>query len=135
MNSRYKIYFLALVLFQGLHSIEEYIGEIWVIFTPAKFLTGLISENNEQGFIIANIMFFFFGIWCWLCPINQNKTYARTLVWIWVVIEMINGTGHSIVALNNRAYFPGVITALFLLPISLYLLRFLLVPNFYKKNN
>lgn len=135
MNSGYKIYFLVLVLFQGLHSIEEYIGEIWMVFTPAKYLTGLISKNNEQGFIITNIIFFIFGIWCWLYPINQNKTYARTLVWIWVLIEIINGTGHSIVALNNKAYFPGVITALFLLPISIYLLRFLLVQNTSKKNN
>ena len=92
MDSRNKIIFLLLVLAQGLHSVEEYFGQLWNVFPPAKFVTGLISENPETGFLIINIGFFIFGIWCWFFPVLRNYNYARGLIWFGIVIEMINGT-------------------------------------------
>ena len=129
MDSRSKIFFLILVLAQGLHSVEEYIGRLWETFPPLRFLSGLISENPETGFLIINIGFFIFGIWCWFFPVLRNYNYARRLIWFWVVIEMINGIGHPLWALYEREYVPGVITALILLILSIYLLRHLLFIN------
>ena len=129
MNNRNKIIFLILILVQGLHSVEEYIGRLWEIFPPAKFLTSLISENLEIGFLIINIGFFIFGIWCWFFPVLRNYNYARGLIWFWIVIEIINGIGHSFWALYERAYVPGVATAPILLILSIYLLRHLLFIN------
>lgn len=129
MDSRSKIFFLILVLVQGLHSVEEYIGRLWEIFPPLRFLSGLISENPETGFLIINIGFFIFGIWCWFFPVLRNYNYARGLIWFWIVIEMINGIGHPFWALYEREYVPGVVTALILLILSIYLLRHLLFIN------
>ena len=129
MDSRNKIIFLILVLVQGLHSVEEYIGRLWEVFPPAKLIISLISENLEIGFLIINIGFFIFGIWCWLFPVLRNYNYARGLIWFWIVIEMINGIGHPFWALYEREYVPGVVTAPILLILSIYLLRHLLFIN------
>ena len=121
MDSRNKIIFLLLVLVQGLHSVEEYFGQLWNVFPPAKFLTGLISENPETGFLIINIGFFIFGIWCWIFPVRKNYSYAHGLIWFWIVIEIINGFGHSMWALFEGVYVPGAATAILLLLLSIYL--------------
>lgn len=129
MHSRNKIIFLILVLVQGLHSVEEYIGRLWEIFPPARFIASLISENLETGFLIINIGLFIFGIWCWFFPVLRNYNYARGLILFWIVIEIINGIGHLFWALYEREYIPGVVTALILLILSIYLLRHLLFIN------
>ena len=126
MDSRNKIFFLILVLVQGLHSVEEYIGRLWEIFPPARFLTSLFFQNLEIGFIIINIGIFIFGMWCWCFQVLRNYSYALGLIWFWIIIEIINGIGHSFWALYERAYVPGVVTALILLILSIYLLRRLL---------
>ena len=112
--------FFLLVIFQGLHSIEEYIGKLWDVFPPARFLTSLISNNLEIGFLIINITLFIFGIWCWLFPVRKGYASAAGFIWLWVIIEMINGIGHPLWALFEGRYEPGVITALPLLVLSIY---------------
>ena len=130
MDKKIKILFLLLVLTQGLHSFEEYIGKLWESFPPAKFLSNIVFEDHEKGFLIINIGIFMFGIWCWFFPVLRNYSYACVLLWIWVVIEIINGLGHSFWALYEREYIPGVATAPVLLIISVYLSRQLLFINF-----
>ena len=112
--------FFLLVIFQGLHSIEEYFGKLWDVFPPARFLTSLISNNLEIGFLIINIALFIFGIWCWLFPVRKGYASAAGFIWLWVIIEMINGIGHPLWALFEGRYEPGVITALPLLVLSIY---------------
>lgn len=129
MDKRIKIFFLILVLFQGLHSIEEYIGRLWSVFPPAKFLSGLVSPNLENGFLTINIGLFIFGLWCWLIPINRNYIFTRGLIWFWIFIEIINGAGHPVWALSEKAYVPGVATAPILLLIAIYLSFLLLKEN------
>lgn len=126
MDKKIKIFFLILVLIQGLHSAEEYIGKLWETFPPAKFLTGLLFNNHQTVFLLINIGILIFGLWCWFFPVLRNYSYARILIWIWVVIEMINGIGHSFWALYERVYIPGVATAQILLILSVYLSRLLL---------
>ena len=121
MNKRIQIIFLLLVLTQGLHSIEEYFGKLWEVFAPAKFLSSLISKNLETGFLIINIILFIFGLWCWLFPVRKNYLIASGLIWFWIIIEMVNGIGHPIWAIYERAYVPGVITAPILLILAIYL--------------
>ncbi len=118
-----------LVLIQGLHSVEEYAGRLWEVFPPAKFLTSLVSGNPETGFLVINIGLFIFGLVCWSIPVRRNYVSARGLIWFWIVIEMINGVGHPIWALYDRAYTPGVATAPILLIIAVYLSQQLLSPE------
>ena|SRR5450432_2223957 len=126
MNKQIKITFCLLVLFQGLHSIEEYIGRLWEVFLPAKIISSLISSNHEKGFIIFNICLFIFGLWTWLFPVRKNKLLAVGLLWFWTTIEMINGIGHPLWALYNRSYVPGLATAPILLVLAIYLFKQLL---------
>jgi hypothetical protein len=126
MERRNKIVFLILVLAQGLHSIEEYIGRLWEVFPPTKLVISLVSGNLENSFIIINVSLFIFGIWCYLVPVKREYSFSHGLVWFWIVLEMINGIGHPVWALYERAYVPGMATALLLLIISVYLSRNLL---------
>jgi len=126
MNNRVSITFLILVLVQGVHSIEEYFGQLWEVFPPAKFVSRLLSENLEKGFLIINLGLFIFGLWCWFFPVRRNYSFAPIVIWFWIVIEMINGVGHPLRALYNRAYVPGVATAPVLLILAIYLSQQLL---------
>jgi len=133
MDKKIKIFFLILVLVQGLHSAEEYIGKLWETFQPAKFLIGFLFKNQQTTFLIINIGVLIFGIWCWLFPVLRNYSYARVLIWIWVLIEMMNGIGHSFWSLYEEKFIPGVATAQVLLILSVYLFWQLLVVNSEKK--
>ena len=121
MYRQIKILFLLLVLVQGLHSIEEYYGKLWEVFIPAKYLTSLVSNNHEIGFLVINVGLFIFGLICWFFIINNKYLHIRIFIWLWIVIEIINGIGHPLWALIENSYEPGVITAPFLLIITIYL--------------
>ena len=123
MTKKITIAFLILVLIQALHSIEEYMGKLWEVFPPARFFCSLISNDLENGFLIANISLFVIGIVVWLIPVRKNYPVAKSFIWFWIVIEMINGIGHPAWALYEWSYTPGVITAPFLLILAIYLAR------------
>lgn len=119
--SRIDAAFGALVLAQGAHSIEEYLGRLWESFPPARFLTGLFPFDRELTFIILNVAIVGFGLWCLLWPVRRSWPSAVGLMWAWVVIETINGVGHPLWSLRQGGYTPGVITAPILLVVALYL--------------
>ena len=121
MNSKIKSGFLILVLVQGAHSIEEYIGKLWEVFPPATFLTSLLSEDHEKGFLIVNIGLFTFGILCWLFPIRGNYSAANGILWFWIILETINGIGHTVWSIIQKGYTPGVVTAPLLFIVAMYL--------------
>ena len=113
--------FLALVVLQVAHSIEEYIGRLWESFPPAMFLTGLVSADRETGFIILNAALILFGIWCVAVPVRLGWAAAPALMWFWVVIQTINGVVHPMWSAAQHSYTPGVITAPLLLGTALML--------------
>ncbi len=121
--SRVKTAFGAVVVAQAAHSTEEYIGKLWELFPPARFLTGLVSQDLERGFIVINASLVGFGIWCLAWPMRREWPSASILAWGWVVIELINGVGHPIWSLTTGGYTPGAFTALIPLPAALYLAR------------
>lgn len=119
--SRIKITFGALVFAQIAHSIEEYIGRLWDSFPPARFVTGMISSDRELGFIVINSALVAFGLWALLFPVRKDWPSAAGFIWFWIVLEIINGIGHSAWSLRQGGYAPGVLTAPILLVIALYL--------------
>jgi hypothetical protein len=38
------------------------VGRLWESFPPARFASGLISENLERGFVVANVALVTFGL-------------------------------------------------------------------------
>jgi hypothetical protein len=113
--SRFHLAFGALVLAQVAHSVEEYIGRLWETFPPARILPALISQDLSRGFLLLNVFLVVFGVWCWLWPIRRGLSSAAYIAWGWVVVELVNGTGHLLWALARGGYVPGLITAPLLL--------------------
>ena len=121
--TRFEASFLVLVGTQAAHSVEEYIGRLYDVFPPARFVSGLISENLERGFVIFNVGLVAFGIWCFLWPVRKHWLAAVPLAWLWVGIELVNGVGHPLWSLRELRYTPGVGTAPVLLLLALYVAR------------
>jgi hypothetical protein len=120
--SRLEANFLALVVVQAAHSVEEYLGRLWEVFPPARFVTGLISQDRQIGFIVINTALVAFGLWCFFWPVRRRWPSARPLIGVWILIELINGVGHPLWSLQQRGYTPGVITAPLLLILALSLM-------------
>ena len=70
--TRFQNAFGALLLAQCAHSAEEYVSRLWESFPPARFVSGLLSEDLERGFLVANVLLVTFGLWCWLWPVRRG---------------------------------------------------------------
>jgi len=125
MNKSIRIIFLLLALTQGIHSIEETIGKLWDVFPPATYLSGLVSTDLKTGFIIINVSLFIVLMLTWLSTFNKDWSVGG-LLWLWVVLETINGTGHIVWGMIEGSYVPGLATAPILLFLALLLAKLLL---------
>ncbi len=119
MNS--KNLFLALIVVQALHSLEEYVFELFESFPPARFVSGLVSSDLERGFVAINLAVVAVGIWCYWWPVRRSWVSAAPIAWIWVTLQLVNGFGHPTWSLMQRGYTPGLFTSLMLLPLALLL--------------
>jgi hypothetical protein len=120
MNPRSRSAFLALIIAQAAHSIEEYVFRLFDVFAPARFVSSLFSNDLALGFALANVLLVSFGIWCYLARVRPDHPLGRGFAWFWAVLEFANGVGHSLLALS-QGYFPGAATAPLLLSVSAYL--------------
>ena len=123
MDERTHRVFLFLVLAQAAHSTEEYFAKLYEVFTPARLISGVVSDNAGLGFLVANAALVFFGVWCWGFPVRSGWKAASALIWFWTLLELGNGVGHVLLAIGRKGYFPGVITAPLLLLFAGWLLR------------
>ena len=112
---------MILVVVQAMHSVEEYVFTLYDVFGPARFVSGLVSNDLRTGFAVVNMGLVALGIWCYLARVRPAHVSARSWVWPWLVVEGVNGIGHPVIALERGEYFPGVLTAPLLLATSLYL--------------
>jgi hypothetical protein len=107
--------FGLLILAQAAHSIEEYAGRLWESFPPARFVSGLVSDDLRLGFLALNVALVTFGVWCYLWPVSRRWRNARTVALGWALVELVNGIGHPLWSLRQGGYTPGVATAPLLL--------------------
>jgi hypothetical protein len=121
--TRFQATFVALVVAQAAHSIEEYFGHLYEVFPPARFVSGLISQNLRLGFIIFNVLLLTFGVWCCLWPVRRRTPSLVVVTWFWIVIELINGVGHPLWSMREMRYTPGLATAPVLLVLAIALAR------------
>ncbi len=70
---------------------------------------------------MVNAALVLFGLWCYVARVRSARSTARAFAWFWTLLEFGNGTGHTLLALIQGGYFPGVGTAPILLGASLYL--------------
>jgi hypothetical protein len=107
--------FLALILTQVAHSIEEYIFRLYEVFAPARFVSGLLSDDLAVGFAAANAILILFGLWCYFARVRKDGPSGWRWAWFWAFLEAGNGTGHLLLASIRLGYFPGAATAPLLL--------------------
>ncbi len=123
VDERVKRVFLLLVLAQTAHSTEEYFAKLYEVFTPARLVSSVVSDNLAFGFLVANAALVAFGFWCWAFPVRSRWKAASSLIWFWTLLELGNGVGHILLAIGRKGYFPGVITAPLLLLFAGWLLQ------------
>ena len=116
-----KSAFGALVLAQAVHSTEEYLGRLWETFPPARFVSGLVSNDLESGFLFLNVCIVAIGAWCYFWPVRRQWAIATPILWLWIVVETINGLVHPTWSVVQGGYTPGVVTAVPLLVLAVYL--------------
>jgi hypothetical protein len=121
MSRQSRWAFLALVVAQAAHSIEEYVSRLFDVFAPARFVSGMVSNDLGVGFAVANAALVLFGLWCYFARVRPGHPSGPAYAWFWTVLEFANGIGHSILAFSRGGYFPGVATAPVLLGVSAYL--------------
>ena len=121
LMSRLRLTFGALILAQAAHSVEESVGRLWESFPPARYVAGLVSSDLERGFVLLNVSLLAFGAWCFFGPVRRGWPIAGSLMWLWTVIEIVNGMGHPLWSLRERGYTPGLATAPVLLVLAVYL--------------
>src|SRR5687768_18358944 len=111
MNHRDRLVFLALVLSQAVHSVEEYVFRLYETFAPARYVCTLLSDDPATGFVISNGALVLFGLGCYVFAVRTGHRSTLIWVWIWIIIQLINGIGHTVIALAQGSYFAGVATA------------------------
>jgi hypothetical protein len=128
MSPRSKLLFLLLVTAQAAHSVEEYVTRLFEVFAPARFVSGLISEDLALGFAVVNAAFVGVGAWCYVGPVRAGGVAGQIAAAAWIVVELANGIAHISIAAASGAYFSGSLTAV-LLVIMAACLAFSLVSD------
>jgi len=121
MNRLSRNAFLALILAQAGHSTEEYLGRLYDVFAPARFVSGVLFGEARIGFVIFNVSLVAFGLLCYFGPVRRSWRSATAIAWFWAVLELLNGAVHIIWATSVGAYRPGLVTAPVLVVIALIL--------------
>jgi hypothetical protein len=113
--------FLALILTQAAHSVEEYVFRLYEALAPARIISGLVSRNLAVGFAAVNAALILFGLWCYFARVRKGHRSGRGWAWFWTILEASNGTGHLLLAAGRGGYFPGAATAPLLLGCAVWL--------------
>ena len=121
MQPRDRAVFLALIVAQAAHSLEEYLFGLYEVFAPARFASNLVSTNSALGFAALNLLIVAFGVWCYVYRVRPDRPSARYWVWPWVLVSLGNGIAHSTLAVVRGGYFPGVVTAPLLFALAAFI--------------
>jgi hypothetical protein len=100
------------------HSVEEYVTRLFEVFAPARFVSGLVSEDLALGFAVVNAVFVGVAAWCYVGPVRAGGVAGQTAAAVWIAIELANGAGHLGIAAASGGYFSGSLTAVLLVVIA-----------------
>lgn len=111
MTRQAQVVFLFLILAQAAHSIEEYNAKLYAVFAPARLVSSLVSQDLAFGFLVVNVALVALGLWCWAVPVRSEWQTTHAIMWFWILLELGNGIGHTLLAMSRGGYFPGALTA------------------------
>ena len=113
-------YFILLGLIQALHSIEEiyfplddFAGKVAITAPP---IISSFSQYKMKSEIFAILNIIIIVIIFVSVPFYENKgRWALFMAWFWAIAEILNGLVHLTVAIIFAQYFPGSLSAPWLL--------------------
>jgi hypothetical protein len=111
MHPSMRNLFLALILAQAVHSVEEYVFRLYDVLAPARYVSSLFGVDRQAGFAVVNSALVLFGLWCWWARVRPGRASARAFAWFWALLEVANGCAHFTLAAMAGGYFPGLVTA------------------------
>jgi hypothetical protein len=120
--------YVILALLQAAHSAEEYLTRFYErIREGSSLLHGVLSvvpvfEFTERFFIIVNVILVV-TILAFIPLVYHGGLLGRFQATLLGLIEFLNGVAHLTIAAMMGTYFPGALTAPFLLIVSVMLLR------------
>ena len=108
--------------------MEEFYFRLFEVLAPARYLSGLVSDDLALGFATINAAIVVFIFWTYSRRVRPATTRATAWIWGWSVLESGNGIGHVIFSIDAGAYFPGLFTAPILILFSVALMIRLVHP-------
>ncbi len=121
MNKRIRLSFLVLIVLQGIYSAEEYIFRFYERFPPMRVLYENAPHLAKPAFALSNcllVLIGFVSFYYWVRPARKG---ARTVVWLWIIIESFNVIAHLLWAVLIGGYNPGLVTGIMFVPVLAYL--------------
>ncbi len=123
-NKTFPWLYLGLITAQAAHSIEEVATGLWLRMPQ---VSGALHERipliprvewSREGFTVANLAIIAL-LACLSIYVFRNLPWAWKLARIVALIETINGIGHISAALISQNYFPGCISGVLLILLSI----------------
>ncbi len=121
LSNKIREAFLAIVVLQAVHSVEEFVFRLYEVFPPMVYLYRDSPHLARPAFIAFNVLLLIAGLAClfyWVWPGRQG---ARTVVWVWTAGEAFNAAAHSVWAIATQRYNPGLVTGLAFVPVLVYM--------------
>jgi len=112
---------------QALHSIEEYVTGFYSQYDViSEYVHGFIPAIpvctiSESTFIIFNIILNVFLL-SMIVPMRKRLPGLIVFCWGFAIVELTNGLLHLTITIMTGRYFPGTISAIGLLILSILLL-------------
>jgi Protein of unknown function with HXXEE motif len=120
MNKQIKTAFLAMIVLQTVHSIEEFLFKIYEVSPQMRLAFQHAPDLAKPAFIASNLLLNLFGFICFFYWVRPAKPAARRVVWIWVGIQFVTVAGHFIWAMKVSGYHPGLVTVPLFVPLIIY---------------
>jgi uncharacterized membrane protein HdeD (DUF308 family) len=112
--SSVSVSIIILIVVQGLHLYEE---------VKQDFRRKLpVGEMPKGVFVAANVLVFAFAI-VTLCMCQAEMMAGFVMAWIFGIGMILNGCIHMGMMIHKRGYFPGGVTAPFVLVVAVSLIH------------
>lgn len=119
--NKIRIAILSLIVIQVIHSTEEYIFGFYKQFPVFVFYNKEFSTVGQGMFFAFNVSLLVLLIFCFLLAFFQWWRLRFPI--IFAIIELANGIYHLLWTTVSGKYFPGVVSGLFFIPISIYIIK------------
>ena len=136
MNKQIKTAFLAMIVLQTIHSIEEFIFKIYAVSPQMKLVFQYAPDLAKPAFVASNLLLNLFGFICFFYWVRPAKPAARRVVWLGLGVQFVTVAGHFIWTIKVSGYHPGLATVPLFIPLIIYVVYQLRqdLPQAYSSN-